>query len=158
MSFEKAFAFLNGRGFGNRVKRFSVSSATVELAAKAVGTEPARIAKSLTFLVDGGPVMILCAGDVKIANPKFKEFFQQKAKMLTPERALEMTGHAVGGVCPFGIPETVKVYLDESLKRFEHVYPACGDAASAVELTCGELEALSGGTWADLCTPMIPRE
>ena len=121
MAFDRAKAYLEEKGFGDRVKEFEVSSATVELAAIAVGTEPARIAKSLTFLVGDKPVMIICAGDVKIDNSKYKGMFHTKAKMLTPEQVETMIGHAIGGVCPFGINEGVSVYLDESMKRFDTI-------------------------------------
>ena len=152
MAYEEAFAYLQRKGYGDRVQTFDVSSATVELAAIAVGTEPARIAKSLTFMVEEQPVMILCAGDAKISNGKFKGFFHKKAKMLTAEEVHTLIGHDVGGVCPFGIKAGVDVYLDESLKRFEKVYPACGSASSAVELTPEELEQLSGSKdWIDVC-------
>ena len=130
---------------------FDVSSATVELAAQAVGTEPERIAKSLTFMVEDHPVMILCAGDAKISNPKYKAYFHKKAKMLTREEVNELIGHDVGGVCPFGIREGVKVYLDDSLKRFDVIYPACGSSSSAVRLTIPELEEISGySEWIDV--------
>lgn len=153
MSFEKAFNYLKDRGYGDRVKEFDVSSATVELAAIAVGTEPEKIAKSLTFMADGTPVMIICAGDAKIANSKYKAFFHTKAKMLSREEVSALIGHDVGGVCPFGINEGVKVYLDESLKRFEVVYPACGSSNSAVKLTIPELEETSNFLeWIDVCT------
>ncbi len=152
MAFDRAKAYLEEKGFGDRVKEFEVSSATVELAAIAVGTEPARIAKSLTFLVEEKPVMIICAGDVKIDNSKYKAMFHTKAKMLTPEQVETMIGHAIGGVCPFGIHEGVSVYLDESMKRFDTIYPACGSSNSAVKLTCEELEMLSGSMgWIDVC-------
>lgn len=153
MAFDKAKAYLTERGLGDRVMSFDVSSATVELAAAAVGTEPARIAKSLTFSVDGAAVMILCAGDAKIANPKYKAFFHTKAKMLTPDEVSGLIGHEIGGVCPFGINDGVKVYLDTSLKRFDTVYPACGNAASAVKLSIEELERVSGYIeWIDVCS------
>ena len=152
MSLEKAKNYLEEKGFGDRVMVFEVSSATVELAAQAVGTEPARIAKSLTFLVNDEPVMILCAGDAKISNSKYKGFFHTKAKMLSFDQVHDMIGHDVGGVCPFGRKEGVDVYLDESLKRFQIVYPACGSSNSAVELSLEELEALSGSKeWIDVC-------
>ena len=124
MSFEKAQAYLQEKGFADRVLQFSVSSATVALAAEAVGCEPARIAKSLTFMVDGDAVMIICAGDHKIDNSKFKACFHCKATMLSPEEVSSLIGHEIGGVCPFGIKDGVKTYLDESLKRFETVFPA----------------------------------
>ena len=120
----------------------------------AVGTEPARIAKSLTFLVEGRAVMIVCAGDVKIANPKFKAFFHEKARMLTREQVADLVGHEVGGVCPFGIKSETTVYLDTSLRRFDIVYPACGSDNSAVRLTPDELQQLTGADWIDVCTPM----
>lgn len=153
MAFDKAKIYLESKGYGDRVMQFDVSSATVELAAVAVGTEPARIAKSLTFLVDDMPVMIICAGDAKVANAKYKAFFHTKAKMLSYEQVSELIGgHEVGGVCPFGIKEGVKVYLDESLKRFDIVYPACGSDNSAVRLTLAELEETSGYIeWIDVC-------
>lgn len=152
MAFTEAKAFLDKKGFGDRVMEFEVSSATVELAAVAVGTEPERIAKSLTFMVEEGPVMIICAGDAKVANAKYKAFFHTKAKMLTAEEVVEYIGHAVGGVCPFGIKDGVKVYLDESLKRFDTIYPACGSSNSAVRLTCEELEKASDSlAWIDVC-------
>ena len=153
MAFDKAKAFLDAKGFGDRVLTFDVSSATVELAAKAVGTEPARIAKSLTFKVDEKPVMIIFAGDAKVSNPKFKAVFHCKAKMLTPDEVSSLIGHDVGGVCPFGINPGVTVYLDRSLKRFDTVYPACGNAASAVRLSIPELELLSGfDSWVDVAS------
>ena len=151
MSFEKAKAWLDARGFGDRVREFEVSSATVELAAAALGCEGARIAKTLSFKLSDGVVLIFAAGDAKVDNHKFKEKFHQKAKMLTPEEAVELVGHAVGGVCPFGVNDGVRVYLDESLRRFDIVYPACGSSNSAVKLTPEELCAASGGEWADLC-------
>lgn len=152
MSFEKAKAYLEEKGMGDRVKTFDVSSATVELAAKAVGCEPERIAKTLSFLVGEKAVLIVAAGDAKIDNHKYKETFHTKAKMLTSEQVTDLVGHQIGGVCPFGVNDGVEVYLDESLKRFEVVYPACGSANSAVELTVSELEACSGFTrWVDVC-------
>lgn len=152
MAFEEAFAYLKNQGYGERVRVFEVSSATVELAAAAVGTEPARIAKSLSFMVDEQPIIIICAGDTKINNSKYKGVFHKKARMLTADEVRSLIGHEVGGVCPFGISDGVDVYLDESLKRFEKVYPACGSAKSAVELTPEELEQLSGSkAWIDVC-------
>lgn len=152
MSFEKAMTYLKERGLADRIQTFSVSSATVELAAAAVGCEPERIAKTLSFLVDGKAVLIVAAGDAKVDNHKYKETFHTKAKMLTPEQVTELVGHQVGGVCPFGVNDGVEVYLDESLKRFPEVYPACGSPNSAVRLTVPELEACSGyRTWVDVC-------
>lgn len=152
MAFDKAKSYLEEKGYADRVKEFDVSSATVELAAIAVGTEPERIAKSLTFMVEDKAVMIICAGDAKIDNSKYKGYFHTKAKMLSPEEVEELVGHSIGGVCPFGIKDGVRVFLDESLKRFDIVYPACGSSNSAVELSCDELENLSGcEAWIDVC-------
>ncbi len=152
MSIEKVKAFFEKYGMADRVLEFDVSSATVELAAQAVGCEPCRIAKTLSFLVDGQPILIVAAGDAKIDNPKYKARFAAKAKMLTPEEAETLVGHAVGGVCPFAVNEGVKVYLDESLKRFPTVFPACGSSNSAIELSIGELEKYSGfDSWVDVC-------
>lgn len=152
MAFDVAKKYLEEMGYGDRVKEFEVSSATVELAAIAVGTEPERIAKSLTFKVEDSPVMILCAGDAKVNNSKFKAFFHTKATMLSFDEVHELIGHDVGGVCPFGVKDGVKVYLDESLKRFDVVYPACGSSNSAVKLFINELEKTSGYMeWIDVC-------
>lgn len=152
MAFEKAKAYLTEKGLGDRVMEFEVSSATVELAAAAIGTEPERIAKSLTFMTPEGPVLIVCAGDAKVANPKYKAQFRTKAVMLSFDQVEELIGHAVGGVCPFGINPGVQVFLDESLKRFDIVYPACGSSNSAVKLTLQELEeACEGAPWVDVC-------
>ena len=157
MAFEEAEEYLGSRGYKDRIKVFDVSSATVELAAAAVGTQPARIAKSLTFMVDEQPVMIIAAGDAKVNNSKYKGYFHKKARMLTKEEVHELIGHDVGGVCPFGIKSGVDVYMDISLKRFDKVYPACGSANSAVELTPKELEELSGSKeWIDVCK--LPEE
>ena len=154
MSVEKVRAYFARFGMEDRVNELPQSSATVDLAAAALGVEPGRIAKTLSFLVDGGCVLIVAAGDAKIDNPKYKAMFHTKAKMLTPEQAQEMTGHAVGGVCPFALPDDVKTYLDVSLKRFDTVFPAVGSAASAIELTCDELEHCCGKNfvqWVDVC-------
>ena len=153
MSVEDVKRYLAGFGMEGRVLEFDVSSATVELAAQAVGTEPCRIAKSLSFLVDDHAVLVVAAGDARIDNPKFKARFHTKAKMLSPDQALEMVGHAVGGVCPFAIKPGTTVYLDESLRRFDTVFPAAGSAASAVELTCDELERCCANFdgWVDVC-------
>lgn len=151
MAFDIAKKYLEEKGYADRILVFDVSSATVELAAQAVGTEPAKIAKSMTFLVDDSAVMIICAGDSKVNNGKFKAYFNTKAKMLTYDQVHEMIGHDVGGVCPFGIKDNVKVYLDESLKRFDIVYPACGSDNSAVKLSLDELEILSNNIeWIDV--------
>ena len=131
---------------------FDVSSATVELAAQALSCEPQRIAKTLSFLVDGHAVLIVAAGDARIDNHKYKEQFGKKAKMLSPDEVVELVGHAVGGVCPFAVKEGAEVYLDASLKRFETVFPACGSSNSAIELTIPELEKYSGFLqWVDVC-------
>lgn len=152
MSIEKVRAYLANFGMEGRIREFPVSSATVELAAAALNCEPQRIAKTLSFQVEGKPVLIVAAGDAKIDNPKFKAQFAAKAKMLTPEEAVSLVGHAVGGVCPFGVNEGVTVYLDASLKRFETVFPACGSSNSAIELTIPELEQTSGFSgWVDVC-------
>ena len=143
MSIERARAHLRKWNFEKRIQEFEVSSATVELAAKALNIEGARIAKTLSYMVDNGAVLIVAAGDIRVDNRKFKDTFHTKAKMLTPEQASELIGHAVGGVCPFGVNEGVKVYLDESLKRFETVFPAAGSSNSAIELTIPELEETS---------------
>jgi len=140
-------------GLAEKVLEFDTSSATVELAAQAAGVIPARIAKSLSFLVDGQAVLILTAGDAKVDNSKFKGFFHTKAKMLTPDQVVELVGHAVGGVCPFAIREGVRVYLDISLQRFDTVFPAAGSANSAIELSCDQLEQYACGFqgWGDFC-------
>ena len=157
MSIETGRAYLEARGYGDRIREFDVSSATVELAAQAVGCEGARIAKTLSFSVNGGCVLIVCAGDVKIDNSKYKAQFHTKATMLTPEQVEAFTGHTVGGVCPFGIEHPdVTTYLDISLRRFDIVYPAAGNAASAVRLTCEELAELSNSAgWIDVCKNWI---
>ncbi len=153
MGVEKVKEYFRKFGIEDRVLEFDVSSATVELAAEAVGCEPERIVKTLSFKVDDRPVLIACAGDAKIANPKYKAEFGQKAKMLTPDEAIELVGHAVGGVCPFAINDGVDVYLDESIKRFDTVYPAAGSDNSAIGLTPDELEKYAQGfvKWVDVC-------
>ena len=152
MAIEKVKEYFNQFGMAGRVQEFTVSSATVELAAQALNCEPCRIAKTLSFMVDGHAVLIVTAGDAKIDNPKYKAQFGTKAKMLTPDEAETLIGHAVGGVCPFGINEGVTVYLDNSLKRFETVFPACGSSNSAIELSIEELEKYSGYVaWIDVC-------
>ena len=152
MSIERVKEYFGKYNMAERVQEFEVSSATVELAAIALNCEGCRIAKSLTFKVDEKPIMIVVAGDAKIDNPKYKAQFSTKAKMLTAEEAVTLIGHAVGGICPFAVNEGVTVYLDESLKRFETVFPACGSSNSAIELTIEELEKYSGFTaWIDVC-------
>ncbi len=152
MAIEKVKEYFAQFGVADRVQEFPVSSATVELAAQALHCEPCRIAKTLSFLADGRAILIVTAGDAKIDNHKYKAQFGAKAKMLTPEEVETLIGHAVGGVCPFGINEGVTVYLDNSLKRFETVFPACGSGNSAIELTMEELERYSGyAAWVDVC-------
>lgn len=152
MSIELAREYLGKFGIEDRIQEFTVSSATVALAAEALGCAPQRIAKTMAFLVDGAAILIVAAGDVKVDNSKYKQQYHTKAKMISPDELVEMVGHAMGGVCPFGIKEGVTVYLDESLKRFETVFPACGSANSAIELTIPELEQYSGyECWVDVC-------
>ena len=152
MSIEKVRSYFAAHGMDARVMEFAVSSATVELAAAALSCAPARIAKTLSFLVDGAPILIVAAGDTRVDNPRYKTAFGTKAKMLTPDEALTLIGHAVGGVCPFATNEGVKVYLDVSLKRFETVFPACGSSNSAIELTLAELEKHANAVaWVDVC-------
>lgn len=152
MSIERVRPYLEERGMADRIKEFDVSSATVELAAAALGCEGKRIAKTLSFMINGKAILIVAAGDAKVDNAKYKAFFGAKAKMLTPDEAVELVGHAVGGVCPFAVNEGVKVYLDISLRRFETVYPAAGSSNSAVRLTPDELAALCpDAEWVDLC-------
>ena len=152
MSIERVREYFRTKGMEERILEFDVSSAPVELAAKAVGCEPQRIAKTLSFMVGDEPVLIVTAGDAKIDNPKYKAQFGKKAKMLTPDEALAYTGHAVGGVCPFAVKPGVRVFLDESLKRFDTVFPACGSSSSAIELTIPELEEHAGyEAWIDVC-------
>ena len=161
MAIDKVKEYFLAYGIADRVMEFSVSSATVELAAAAIGTEGARIAKSLTFRgTDGQCLMIVTAGDTKIDNPKFKHTFGCKAKMLTAEEVLAETGHAVGGVCPFALPENgVEVYLDQSMKRFETVFPACGSANSAIELDPDSLFQYSRAIrWVDVCKIPEPQQ
>ena len=152
MSVERVKAYLAAFGLDGRVRELNVSSATVELAAAALNCEPCRIAKSLALTTADGPCLVVAAGDAKIDNQKFRAQFAVKAKMLSPEDTLRLIGHAVGGVCPFAINEGVAVYLDESLRRFDTVFPACGSANSAIELTLDELERASGARqWVDVC-------
>ena len=152
MAIEKVKAYFASLGIAERVLEFDVSSATVDLAAAALGCEPGRIAKTLSFSVHDEPILIVCAGDARVDNPKYKARFSAKAKMLTPDEAAERIGHAVGGVCPFAVNDGVTVYLDESLKKYETVYPACGSSNSAIELTIPELETYSNFTeWVDVC-------
>lgn len=152
MSIEKVRAYFKEQGIEDKIQEFEVSSATVELAAQALGCEPERIAKSITFQAGDRIIMIVTAGDQKIDNPKYKAQFGTKAKMLAGEEAEDLIGHAVGGVCPFAVNEGVEIYLDESLKRFETVFPACGSSNSAAEFTIPELEKYTNYLeWIDVC-------
>ena len=161
MSIEKVRAYFEHFGIADRIREFDVSSATVELAAVAVGVEGARIAKSMCFkLADDQPIIIVTAGDMKIDNAKYKAYFHVKAKMLTFDEAHTMIGHDPGGVCSFALPENVKTYLDISLKRFDTVFPAAGSSNSAIELTCDELEKYSSNFmgWIDVTKGWRPEE
>ena len=153
MAIEKVREYFKQFGIEDRIMEFPVSSATVELAAVAVGTEPARIAKSMSFMLDDGPIVVVVAGDAKVDNRKYKDTFHKKAKMLTYEEAETLVGHAPGGVCSFAVNEGVRCYLDVSLKRFETVFPACGSSNSAIEFTCEEMEKYScpPAQWVDVC-------
>lgn len=152
MAIKKVKAYLKQFDAAQRVQEFSVSSATVELAAQALGCAPERIAKTMSFKIGDDAVLVVCAGDVKIDNPKYKAQFGTKAVMLKYDEVEPLIGHAVGGVCPFAVNDGVTVYLDVSLKRFDTVYPACGSANSAIGLTPEELERFSGSkTWIDVC-------
>lgn len=152
MAIEKVRAYFAQFGMEDRILEFQVSSATVELAAIAVGVEGKRIAKTLSFLVGEQPILVAVAGDAKISNPKFKETFHTKARMIPFEQVEELIGHGVGGVCPFAIHQGVEVYLDVSLKRFETVFPAAGSENSAIELNMEELEQYSRAIgWVDVC-------
>lgn len=152
MSIERVRTYFKQYDMENRIQEFDVSSATVELAAKALNCEPKRIAKTLSFMLNGHAILIITAGDAKIDNHKYKEKFGAKAKMLSADEVETLVGHAVGGVCPFGINEGIEVYLDESLKRFDTVFPACGSSNSAIELSPEELEKYSGfREWVDVC-------
>lgn len=151
MSIERVRNYFMQFGMEDRILEFPVSSATVELAAQALGVEGKRITKTLSFNVNGKAILVAAAGDARVDNGKFKRRFGVKAKMLSHDEAANLVGHAVGGVCPFAVNEGVEVYLDESLKRFETVFPACGSSNSAIELTIPELERHSGGSWVDVC-------
>ena len=152
MSIVKVREYFKQYGMEDRILEFDVSSATVELAAQALHCEPCRIAKTLSFTVNGQPVLIVTAGDAKVDNTRYKAQFGVKAKMLAPDEVEVQIGHAVGGVCPFAVNEGVTVYLDESLRRFSTVFPACGSSNSAIELTLEELERYSSyASWIDVC-------
>ena len=152
MSIQQVREYFKEYGMENRIQEFQVSSATVELAAQALHCDPERIAKTLSFMVKDRVVLVVTAGDMKIDNSKYKAQFGTKAKMLSPDDAEILVGHKVGGVCPFGVKEGVEIYLDVSLKRFETIFPACGSANSAIELTISELEKYSGFLeWVEVC-------
>ena len=154
MSVEMVKEYLAQFGAADRVREIEASTATVELAAQAAGVEPGRIAKTLSFKLEDRTILVVAAGDVKVDNVKYKNTFGGKAKMLTPQEAVERVGHAVGGVCPFAVKEGVEVCLDESLRRFETVLPAAGSANSCIELTLPELEKFSRASrWVDVCKP-----
>lgn len=152
MAIEKVRKYFENLGIDSKIRELDVSSATVELAARAVGCEPERIAKTLSFLVSGKPVLIVAAGDCKVDNRRFKNFFHEKARMISGGDVEALVGHAPGGVCPFAVNEGVQVYLDQSLRRFATVFPAAGSSNSAVEFTCDELEKYSNPVgWIDVC-------
>lgn len=151
MALEKAEAYLEQAGFADRIIRLEQSTATVDMAAAALGVEPGMIAKTMSFYQGEQVVLILTEGTAKIDNRKYKDTFHVKAKMIPYDEVEEAVGHAPGGVCPFGIKEGIKVYLDESLKQFETVYPAAGDDHSAVRLSIGELAQITGAEWVDVC-------
>lgn len=152
MSINKVREYFKQFGIEDKIQELELSSATVELAAKALNCEGQRIAKSLSFKVDDTPILVISAGDAKIDNAKYKSYFKSKAKMLSPDEVKDFIGHEIGGVCPFAINKGVKVYLDESLKRFNTVFPACGSSNSAIELTISELEKYSNFIeWVDVC-------
>lgn len=159
MSCETVLAYLKENGFGGRIRLFDESTATVALAAEALGCAPERIAKTLSFGLGARTILIVAAGDARVDNPRYKAQFGGKATMLTPEQAVERVGHAVGGVCPFCVKPGAEVYLDASLRRFETVFPACGSASSAVELTVPELEKLAAPRgWVDVCKGWQPAQ
>lgn len=152
MSIENVKLFFKQYGMESRIREFTVSSATVALAAEALHCEPCRIAKTLSFKVNNSPILIVTAGDAKIDNAKYKAQFGAKAKMLSPDEVPALIGHSIGGVCPFAVKDDVTVYLDQSLKRFQTVFPACGSSNSAIELTIEELETYSDfSEWIDVC-------
>lgn len=152
MSIERVRDYLKQFNMETRIQEFHVSSATVALAAEVLSVIPARIAKSLSFMVDGKAVVVVAAGDAKVDNTKYKAQFHTKAKMLTPEEAEALVGHAIGGICPFGVNGGVDIYLDISMQRFDTVFPAAGSANSAIEMTCEELFRCSGAlAWVDVC-------
>ena len=156
MAIEKVRDYFARWGIQDKIMEFEVSSATVELAAQALHCEGARIAKTLSFLVGEESVLVVTAGDARVDNHKFKETFGVKAKMIPGDQVEERIGHAVGGVCPFALPKTVRIFLDESLRRFETVFPAAGSSNSAIEVTPAQLEQYTGGIWVDVCKDWMP--
>ena len=158
MSIETVREYFRDFGMEERIREFPVSSATVELAAKVVGVEPGRIAKSMSFRLGEDAIVIVMAGDARVDNPRYKAQFHAKAKMLSFDEAHSLIGHDPGGVCPFALPEGVKTYLDVSLRRFATVFPAAGSANSAIEMRCEELERCSSGFagWVDVCRGWRP--
>ena len=160
MSIETVREYFRGFGMEERIREFDVSSATVELAARAVGVEPGRIAKSMSFRLGEEAIVIVMAGDARVDNPRYKAQFHAKAKMLSFDEAHTMIGHDPGGVCSFALPEGVRTYLDVSLRRFGTVFPAAGSANSAIEMSCEELERCSSGFagWVDVCKDWRPEE
>lgn len=156
MAIENVRKYMQQFGIEDRIMEFDVSSATVELAAQALHCEPGRIAKTLSFMVEDQPILIVTAGDMKIDNHKYKMHFGKKAKMLIQDEVIEKIGHEIGGVCPFGIKEGVAVYLDESLRKYDTVFPACGSSNSAIELTIEEMEKYTPYTeWVDVCKESV---
>ncbi len=157
MSIEKVREYFKSLGLADRIQEFNDSSATVELAAEALGCEPGRIAKTLAFRIGNGCMLLVVAGDAKVDNPKYKARFGLKAKMIAPDETETFVGHAVGGICPFAIPSGIPVFLDESLKRFDIVFPAAGSSNSGIGLTLAELERCSGAAdWVDVCKCCLP--
>ena len=151
MSLTQAKKYLKQFNRDQDIIEFDVSSATVELAAKALNCAPGKIAKTLSFKIDDHAIIIVTAGDMKIDNHKYKETFKTKAKMLSRDEVLPIIGHDIGGVCPFGIKPNIAIYLDESLKRFDTVFPACGSSNSAIELTIEDLQKYVNASWVDVC-------
>lgn len=153
MSIQNVRAYLEPLGLSDKILEFETSSATVELAAQAAGVIPARIAKSLSLMLPDGPILLVTAGDARIDNPRFKAQFHAKAKMLSADEVTQRIGHSVGGVCPFAVRDDVRAFLDVSLKRFDTVFPACGSANSAIELSCEALQAAAQNFagWVDVC-------
>lgn len=151
MRTEQVKKFLQEKGVLDRYVQNRTSSATVELAARALGCEAGRIAKTLGFVTKSGPVVVVACGTAKVDNAKYKAFFNEKARFMKPDEVETLTGHPVGGVCPFALNPGVRVYLDESLKAFDPVYPAAGAPDNAVKLTLDELQSLTGGAWTDVC-------